>query len=186
MAGCCEYVDEPSGSGATELVHTHLWNVGLFQRDYTALYLGRLLSAYSPPWDPEPTQVLTERSISNAVMVHSTVVSFLTERTVNLPLNVVDNGGPSGAWWTWTMGDPEVADGHSNLQAPNLPENRNFQSFLPQIFRRLPTLQKTWDFKLPLRWVWRWQTAFWDVAPCSCCRTKEQVGVCKHTHRLCP
>jgi hypothetical protein len=32
---------------------THLWNVGLLLRDYTALYLRRLLSSYSPPWRPE-------------------------------------------------------------------------------------------------------------------------------------
>jgi hypothetical protein len=31
---------------------THLWNVGILQRDYTALYPTRLYS-YSPPWEPE-------------------------------------------------------------------------------------------------------------------------------------
>jgi hypothetical protein len=31
----------------------HLWNVGLLQRDYTALYPRRLSSSYSPPWEPE-------------------------------------------------------------------------------------------------------------------------------------
>jgi hypothetical protein len=31
----------------------HLWNVGMLQRDYTALYPWRLLSSYSPPRKPE-------------------------------------------------------------------------------------------------------------------------------------
>jgi hypothetical protein len=24
-----------------------------------------------------------------------------------------------------------------------------------------------WDFRFSQRWVWRWQTAFWGIAPCS-------------------
>jgi hypothetical protein len=32
---------------------THLWNVGLLHRDYTALYHRRLSSSYSPPWEPD-------------------------------------------------------------------------------------------------------------------------------------
>jgi hypothetical protein len=39
---------------------THLWNVGLLQLDYTALYPWRLWSLYSPPWEPELSQMFTE------------------------------------------------------------------------------------------------------------------------------
>jgi hypothetical protein len=35
--------------------NTHLWNVGIL-RDYTALYPRRILSPYSPPWEPEISQ----------------------------------------------------------------------------------------------------------------------------------
>jgi hypothetical protein len=35
---------------------THLWNVGLLQRDDTALYPRMLSSSYSPPWEPEISQ----------------------------------------------------------------------------------------------------------------------------------
>jgi hypothetical protein len=36
---------------------THLWNVGILQRDYTALYPRRLSSSYSPPWEPNILQI---------------------------------------------------------------------------------------------------------------------------------
>jgi hypothetical protein len=32
---------------------TYLWNIGLFQRDYTSIYHTRLSSSYSSPWEPE-------------------------------------------------------------------------------------------------------------------------------------
>jgi hypothetical protein len=35
----------------------HLWNVGLLQRDCTALY-ARLSSSCSPPWEPEVSQAI--------------------------------------------------------------------------------------------------------------------------------
>jgi hypothetical protein len=35
---------------------THLWNVRLFQRDYTVLYPTRLVISYLPPWEPEISQ----------------------------------------------------------------------------------------------------------------------------------
>jgi hypothetical protein len=43
--------------------NTHLWNVGLLQREYTVLrvYPRRLESPYSSPWEPE---VLVEICIS--------------------------------------------------------------------------------------------------------------------------
>jgi hypothetical protein len=37
---------------------THLWNVGLLQRDYTTQYTRRLSPSYSPPWKPQILHVL--------------------------------------------------------------------------------------------------------------------------------
>jgi hypothetical protein len=34
---------------------THLWNVGIIQRDYTTLYPRKLSFSYSQPWEPEIT-----------------------------------------------------------------------------------------------------------------------------------
>jgi hypothetical protein len=41
---------------------THVWNVGLPQRDYTALHPRRLSSSQSPPWEPEILQSVNCRS----------------------------------------------------------------------------------------------------------------------------
>jgi hypothetical protein len=37
-------------------VGTHLWNIGILQRDYMAVYSRRLPYSYSPPWKPEISQ----------------------------------------------------------------------------------------------------------------------------------
>jgi hypothetical protein len=42
---CCDYDDDG--------VSTHFWNVGVLQRDCTALCRRRVPSSYSPPWEPE-------------------------------------------------------------------------------------------------------------------------------------
>jgi hypothetical protein len=35
---------------------THVWNVGLLQRDYMELCPRRLSSSYSTPWEPQISQ----------------------------------------------------------------------------------------------------------------------------------
>jgi hypothetical protein len=37
----------------------HTWNVGLLQRDYTALYSRTLLPSYTPPWECEILRICT-------------------------------------------------------------------------------------------------------------------------------
>jgi hypothetical protein len=61
----------------------HLWNVGIYQWDYTALYTRRLSSSYSPPWEPEmshevPT-ILLNASIHSFhhILCHSTKSSLI-------------------------------------------------------------------------------------------------------------
>jgi hypothetical protein len=46
------FADLPDDEGSA-----HLWNVGLFQLGYTALYPRKLSPSYSPPWEPELLQL---------------------------------------------------------------------------------------------------------------------------------
>jgi hypothetical protein len=55
----CSLVDRRSRGS------THVWNVGLLKRDYMALYLRRLLSSYSPPWESEISQSKTTFNFSS-------------------------------------------------------------------------------------------------------------------------
>jgi hypothetical protein len=60
----CTLVDvDPRFGGAYYLHHRpddggsmNLWNFGVLQRDYTALYPSKLSYSYSPPWEPEISQ----------------------------------------------------------------------------------------------------------------------------------
>jgi hypothetical protein len=45
-------VNHPDDGGSK-----HLWNDGLLEREYTALYLRRLSSSYSPPWEPKISSI---------------------------------------------------------------------------------------------------------------------------------
>jgi hypothetical protein len=51
---------------------THVWNVGLVQRGYTALYPRRLTSLFSPPWESEISQIKLRFSAVRALWVMST------------------------------------------------------------------------------------------------------------------
>jgi hypothetical protein len=57
MTAFCDECHDDGGS-------KHLWNVGLVQLDYTALYTRRLSSSYWPPWEPELSQ---QKVISNPI-----------------------------------------------------------------------------------------------------------------------
>jgi hypothetical protein len=43
----------------------HIWNVGPFQRDYTALYSRRLSSLHSPLWESEISQIIPRFNSAN-------------------------------------------------------------------------------------------------------------------------
>jgi hypothetical protein len=71
------------GNGA----NTHLWNVGILQRDYKALYFRRLSSSCSPPWEPEVSYTLDfpvnlEEQISNVNYFWKKEISLNTVCTI--------------------------------------------------------------------------------------------------------
>jgi hypothetical protein len=54
----------------------HLWNVGLLQQDYTALYPIRSLSSYSPPWKPEISHIRLLSMYFSPACSHLFPISF--------------------------------------------------------------------------------------------------------------
>jgi hypothetical protein len=51
LSFCAQLIHHPDDGG-----NMHLWNISQLQRDYTALHPRRLLTSYSPLWEPEISQ----------------------------------------------------------------------------------------------------------------------------------
>jgi hypothetical protein len=84
----------------------HLWNVGLLQRDYTALYPTRLSNSHSLPWEPETSQFPSRLTVRVCRSCHvgnnwNYVLTVVTLVAGNTNEAVVECMVGSRGVWSW-------------------------------------------------------------------------------------